>query len=479
MYRFEKKATLVCAAASLITACCLPLSANVAFAQDSVEAQSIESKSDFSSVVSDDLQPDNSSVIKDGWQRDESSGVWYYGKNGKHQTGWLQSGGYWYWLDPANDGAMQTGYFSVTDAGGSTTSFYANDGNDATPYGALYQSCWLRNSDGKWFYANAGGDLAAGWFYQNGTWYYLDPTTHVMQVGFVDLGSGKYYLDASGAMKTGWILVDGNWYWAHSSGVLASSWQTIGGTRYYFDPQTLIMLKGRQKIEGCTYIFGDYGLANGWYKDGADWHYCSNGIAATGWKLVNGAWYYLDPASDGKMFVGYLDLGNAAYYLNPNGAMAVGWAQSEDGWYFASQSGALISGWYKEGASWYYLDPVGHLMKTRLFEVGGNDCFANQSGRLVVSSWVTVNDGVQRYADDNGYLCKDVIRENGTILKIAGADGWQVASGWVNVANLRFYAEPGTGAIHRGWLKIDGDWYWLDADSGVMKFGWVFTGGTW
>lgn len=69
MYRFEKKAALFCAAASLITACCLPLSADVAFAQDSVEAQSIESKADFSSVVSDDLQPDISSVIKDGWQR--------------------------------------------------------------------------------------------------------------------------------------------------------------------------------------------------------------------------------------------------------------------------------------------------------------------------------------------------------------------------------------------------------------------------
>lgn len=123
MYRFEKKAALVCAAISLITACCLPLSANVAFAQDSVEAQSAESKADSPSVVSDDLQPDISSVVKDGWQLDESSGVWYYGKNGKHQTGWLQSGGYWYWLDPANDGAMQIGYFNVTDAGGSTTSF--------------------------------------------------------------------------------------------------------------------------------------------------------------------------------------------------------------------------------------------------------------------------------------------------------------------------------------------------------------------
>lgn len=47
MYRFEKKATLVCAAASLITACCLPLSANVAFAQDSVEAQSMSQKRIF------------------------------------------------------------------------------------------------------------------------------------------------------------------------------------------------------------------------------------------------------------------------------------------------------------------------------------------------------------------------------------------------------------------------------------------------
>ena len=41
MYRFEKKATLVCAAASLITACCLPLSANVAFAQDSVARRDV------------------------------------------------------------------------------------------------------------------------------------------------------------------------------------------------------------------------------------------------------------------------------------------------------------------------------------------------------------------------------------------------------------------------------------------------------
>ena len=112
---------------------------------------------------------------------------------------------------------------------------------------------------------------------------------------------------------------------AYSSGALASSWQSIGAARYYFDPQTFAMSKGRRDIDGNIYFFGDYGLANGWCNDGADWYYCSDGIACTGWKLVDGAWYYLDPASDGKMSVGYLDLGDAAYYLKPDGAMAVGW----------------------------------------------------------------------------------------------------------------------------------------------------------
>ena len=58
---------------------------------------------DSPSLVDDESQSDTPSVIRDGWQLDESTRTWYYGINGKHQTGWLKSGGYWYWLDPAND----------------------------------------------------------------------------------------------------------------------------------------------------------------------------------------------------------------------------------------------------------------------------------------------------------------------------------------------------------------------------------------
>ena len=419
---------------------------NVIPGEASVLIEGLGNYAGFEARMSFDIvrSADNRIALPGSW-RHNATGWWYaYDDGGYPANCTLEVDGTLYSFDSA--GYMYTGWYIV---------------------------------DGAWHYYYSNGVVASGWVFVGGSWYYLDSQTSNMRTGWVNDNGTLYFTNSSGAMQTGWILVDGCWYWAYSSGALASSWQSIGAARYYFDPQTFAMSKGRRDIDGNIYFFGDYGLANGWCNDGADWYYCSDGIACTGWKLVDGAWYYLDPASDGKMSVGYLDLGDAAYYLKPDGAMAVGWALSEGGWYFASQSGALASGWYKEGASWYYLDAFSHLMKTGLFEVGGNDCFADQSGRLVVSSWVAVEDGEERYADDNGYLCKDVIREGGTILKTAGADGWQIASGWVDVANQKCYAEPGSGVIHRGWLQVDGDWYWLDADSGVMKTGWLFTGGSW
>lgn len=435
MHRFKKKVALACTTASFIVACCLSANVSVAFAQSSPEASWSEASVDSPSLVDDESQSNTPSVIRDGWQLDESTSTWYYSNNGKHQTGWLKSGGYWYWLDPANDGAMQTGFFSVTDAAGFTFSFYANDCSASIPHGAMFENGWLLSSDGKWFFAKVGGYLASGWLFQNGTWYYLDPVTYAMQTGFTTVGVEHYFLDSSGAMRTGWIYVDGEWYWSESSGALASSWRAIGGAWYYFDPQTLAMFKGRRKIDGTTYIFNDYGLANGWALDGSDWYLCTNGVAETGWRYVNGSWYYLDPVFDGKMAFGYLKLDGTAYYLKPYGAMAVGWVHSGSGWYLASSSGALRSGWYQEGSSWYFLNPDSNLMETGLFEAYGNDCFASQSGRLVVSDWVTTENGVERYADSNGYLCKDVIRENGTTLKTLSDGEWLLASGWVNVAN--------------------------------------------
>jgi len=89
------------------------------------------------------------------------------------QTGWLNLGGTWYYLQPS--GAMATGWTQVS---------------------------------GTWYYLASSGVMATGWTQVGGTWYYLAPSG-TMQTGWLNLGGTWYYLQPSGAMATGQRLVDG------------------------------------------------------------------------------------------------------------------------------------------------------------------------------------------------------------------------------------------------------------------------------
>ncbi len=61
---------------------------------------------------------------------------------------------------------------------------------------------------------------------------------------------------------------------------------------------------------------GDY-----WGKtsDGK-WVLLEQGVPASGWKMVRGKWYYMDP--DGVMQTGWVNDGQSWYYLNSGGDMA-------------------------------------------------------------------------------------------------------------------------------------------------------------
>src|SRR5579875_317529 len=67
-----------------------------------------------------------------------SNGIWNYYKNGVKQTGWLNDGGTWYYLDSA--GKMRTG--------------------------------WLLWNN-KWYYLDCSGAMQTGWIRSGGKWYYL------------------------------------------------------------------------------------------------------------------------------------------------------------------------------------------------------------------------------------------------------------------------------------------------------------------
>lgn len=101
----------------------------------------------------------------------------------------------------------------------------------------------------------------------------------------------------------------------------------------------------------------------GWVKDDkGQWSYVVNtkGQKATGWQLVDGAWYHFN--AEGVMQKWWVKDGNTWYYLNGSGVMQTGWLQDGGKWYYLENSGAMKANqWFEVGGKWYYVDGSGAL----------------------------------------------------------------------------------------------------------------------
>ena len=136
-------------------------------------------------------------VAPEGWSAE--NGSWYFYRNGIPVTGWLKTGGYWYYLDA--DGVMQTGWEKV---------------------------------NGSWYYLSKSGVMQTGWEKVNGYWYYL-ASGGAMQTGWQKINGKWYYLASGGAMQTGWLKTGGKWYYLGADGAMLTGTHVIDGKTYSFD----------------------------------------------------------------------------------------------------------------------------------------------------------------------------------------------------------------------------------------------------
>ena len=362
--------------------------------------------------------------------------------------------------------------------------------------------------------ARADGSLYASQWYQgvNGKWYYYDENAHSVETGKVEINGVTYLFDSTRAMKTngviwdggiyyladengiwvqtpGWVLKCGCWYYVKADGSLYTGVLEDGNARYYLNPimETNVELRP---------------IGDSWYNIGADGHlsvvpdgfhhkiimntfgsvtqiidrlyYTSDGkTPETGWKAIDGSWYYFDQldlgSSMSRPLVGRTYKIDDKYYLfNADGTMVSNqWKLVDEIWYYAFASGELATGDVTINGTLYHFDETGRMQEETQKKTG-----------------IVIEDGI----------CK-LYSEDGTLLETGNEQGWSLLGG-------TYYYLKGDSLLTDGSYRLpDGNWYGFDSqgrmlanafdkndlgrawhwygESGAAQTGWILLAGNW
>ena len=362
---------------------------------------------------------------------------------------------------------------------------------------------WAKTKAGwKWKYSD--GTYESNAFIEDkGNTYYIGKD-QVMKTGLFEVGGEKYYASASGSMKTGWIKITNTVKKTQKVNGKNKTVTTKENKYYYMDPATFAARKGITQIDGATY------------------HFDKNGVEtlATGWKKVDGIWYYLEKVSEGRVSAktGWLKSGRKYYYLGADGAMVTGWLTLEDKTYYLdavngdSVTGKLVledqtyylpsedgkgvlagDGWNSIGGKQFYLDPETHaplagrqMLEGKIYFFDGE---TGESLKGVQKETFVMDDGTETTAnylympdeDGRGVLAESA--EQAPVHATFDGKAYLVNSDGSLVLGLvtedgvtRNYTLTG---LTTGWLQLDGVWYYFDASGKRLEEGWKKLGSTW
>lgn len=317
-----------------------------------------------------DTQKPEKKPIKAGWMQD-ADGTWYYftNPNAKPATGWVKSGGKWYWMQPEKNGAMATSTW-ITDQG---KRYYVNAS------GVMVKG-WFKLSDG-WYYANkSGAQQTNGWLKSGSKWYWLQGDEQGLMAAnqwITDQGK-QYYLTGSGAMATKWVKNGSDWYYTNNSGARVMNGWIKSGSKWYWlqgDKEGLMLANEMKTIEGKQYSFATDGAmrANSQVNLGND---------VAGYASSSGAVSRIGEYKDGKLVL-----------TDNDGKIQTGWQKKAGKWFYGGEGGVAHVGWLKLGKTWYYLDSSAAMVTgTRTID-GKTNIFAASGKWLGTDAMVTKAQG--------------------------------------------------------------------------------------
>ena len=352
---------------------------------------------------------DEEGVPMTGWRK-VGDDLYYFGADGKMQTGWHTRDGIELYNDPET-GKAAFGTVLTVDG---TPCFFNSEGTAFTE--------GLVEDKGREYYFD-GKELAKEkWIRTDaGTCYFDADGTKV--TGVVEEGGKVYPVGADGALKTSrWVIVDGNRYYTDENGAAVTGWHKINGRKYYFtdaryknfkDPELGRMMTGWASVGNRTYYFADSRYRA--YTEAKE------GIQLSGWKMISDRKYYFmdEFCSDykeqnkGILLTGFRRINGKTHYLTDEraagykdwkrGIMLSGHAAIGGNGYYFSDDGVMVrSGWIKLNGRTLYFDKYGRMRKGFL-KIDNRLYYFDRNGALAADRWVKYGDR-WRWADSSGVL---------------------------------------------------------------------------
>ena len=306
---------------------------------------------------------------------------------------------------------------------------------------------WYEGTSGSLYYCYADGTYATG---------------------ITTLPNEETYLFAlDGTLKTGWQTIDGvRYYFDLTSGQKQFGWISHSNRLYYVFPETGKQV-GEAVIDGTPYVFDEFGvLQTGIYtcEDGtiagcaedatpytgfvtdetsqATYYFNENGIAQTGWQIVDGATYYL--GEDGVLRTGLTSIDDSVYDFGTDGVMQTGLVTMEDGTVlFFGADGKQAMGLQTVNGKTYYFSDLGMAVNAKQ-TIDGKTYYFGADGSMQTGK-VTLQDGSYYF----------------------GKNGEQV-TGWLTLDGSEYYFDLTTGKMATGTVTLPDGTYIFD-ENGVLQ----------